>query len=195
MIERKSITKSEDLAGTRETKVSRRFKLYSGVFAILLLALIYYTGPSESLQETSEKSWRVTSKTVELVSANPSFLSYGEIASDFISDLTVDFTARVASVEVKEGDLVDIGQVLVRLEQDELALALEVREAELLQAESEYKSNISEQALLDRTSKQHGELLRIFKKRYARAQELLQEKLLRVEVLRHLQKQKPTKSK
>ena len=172
------MTKPEDLAGTRETKVSKRFKIYSGVFAILLLALIYYTGPSESLQETNEKSWRVTSKTVELVSAKPSFLSYGEIASDFISDLTVDFTARVASVEVKEGDLVEIGQVLIRLEQDELALALKVRESELVQAESEYKSNTSQQALLDRTSKQHGELLRIFKERYTRAQELLKEKMI-----------------
>lgn len=115
--------------------------------AILLLAAgaaaaLIASKPRPAPVHVEERAWLVSAQAVHLASYAPTLTLYGRLESLWSSELTAGVAADVEAVAVVEGDQVDEGQVLVRLDERDVRLQLAQREAELRQAEARIASEM-----------------------------------------------------
>lgn len=107
------------------------FTVASGIAAALVA-----TKPESAPVVAEERAWLVDVEPALVASYRPVVTMYGRIESLWTSELTAGLAADVTAVEVVDGDSVDRGQLLVRLDDRDARLQLAQREAELRQAES-----------------------------------------------------------
>jgi multidrug efflux pump subunit AcrA (membrane-fusion protein) len=124
--------------------------------AILTSASIFATGPHANPAAHVEKAWPVSVTTAVKEDLNPSFAAFGRLESNRVAHLRSDLIARVTQVHVKEGDWVNLGDVLVQLDDREAKLQVLQRKAELLQERANLASKRS-QLDLERQSAEHFE--------------------------------------
>jgi len=105
--------------------------------AVVLSVVVYATAPNPLPEQSTEKSWQVSSIAVQPERLSPMFKLYGRVESSRIAAIQADTSARIDAVEVREGQLVERGQVLVRLDQRELTLQLRERRANVAQARAQ----------------------------------------------------------
>lgn len=80
----------------------------------------------------AERAWPVEAMTVAHAAHRPVLRLQGHLESPALARLRSAVAADVEAVLAREGDVVDVGQVLVQLDRDELALVVREREAELV---------------------------------------------------------------
>jgi multidrug efflux pump subunit AcrA (membrane-fusion protein) len=90
--------------------------------------------------ETRIVSPLVNVQDVALVSAIPITRLFGEVESPDSSNLTSAIEADVVDVYILEGESVETGQLLVRLDDTDLSLELSQREAELQEVEAQIQN-------------------------------------------------------
>jgi multidrug resistance efflux pump len=110
--------------------------LLAGAAAGALIA----TKPKAEPVRVEERAWLVSTETARPASYRPAVTLFGRVESLWSSQLTAGVAADVRQVDVVEGDRVDRGQVLVRLDDRDARLQLAQREAELQQAEARIAS-------------------------------------------------------
>jgi multidrug resistance efflux pump len=146
--------------------------LAAGAAAAALIA----SKPKPKPVSVAERAWLVGTETVVRARHAPSVTLYGRVESLWSSELTAGVAADVQEVAVVEGDKVDRGTVLARLDDRDERLELAQREAELRQAEARITSELSrhqfdlealpkEQSLLDLTRSEVARLLDLVKKK------------------------------
>jgi multidrug efflux pump subunit AcrA (membrane-fusion protein) len=146
--------------------------------ATLTSVSIFATGPAPEPQARAEKAWPVSVVNAEPRSQNPSFTVYGRVESSRVARLGSDLVARVKAVHVQEGDWIAAGDLLVELEDGEVALMLAEREADLAQHQAQLDSIESEQAMLERTLAQARSMNRIAQDKLARHRALMEGRLI-----------------
>jgi multidrug resistance efflux pump len=119
--------------------------------SILLLAsagagALIATKPKPDPVRVAERAWLVSAEAVRPGSYRPGVTLYGRIESLWSSQLTAGVNADVVAVSVAEGDRVNKGEVLVRLDDRDARLELAQREAELKQAEARIASELTRHA-------------------------------------------------
>ncbi len=97
-----------------------------GIFAGLM-----GTKPKLEKQVVEERAWLVRSEVVDFGAHVPVLSLYGRIESPSQVTLTAAIDADVVTVDVKAGDTVEAGQLLVELDAREAQQRLRQREAEL----------------------------------------------------------------
>lgn len=146
--------------------------LAAGAAAAALIA----SKPKPKPVEVAERAWLVGTEAIVRARHTPGVTLYGKVESLWSSELTAGVAADVQEVAVVEGDKVDKGTVLVRLDDRDERLELAQREAELRQAEARIASELSryqfdlealpkEQSLLDLTRGEVARLLDLVKKK------------------------------
>lgn len=146
--------------------------------AALMSMSIFATGPDASPETPTEKAWPVSVVVVEPGQLNPAFAAFGRVESTAIASIRTDLVARVAEVPVNEGDHVQAGDLLLRLDDAEVRLQLQERQADLLQAEATLRS-IATDFDLSRGSTSHFESMqRIAQDKLARHQDLMAQRLI-----------------
>ena len=121
------------------------------LFKILLPIIIIGAGIAGFLQlkaskpapvaiEAPEKQWSVNITAVHTASHTPLASLYGRIESPNRSALSAALSADVVQVHVKEGELVEAGQILVELDRRDLELRLKQRQAELAEVDARITS-------------------------------------------------------
>lgn len=102
----------------------------------------------------NERSWNAQAFPVQYNSYAPEVILYGTVDSPQKSTLSSALNAKVIKVHVREGQEVKKGQILVALEDDEFALIVTQREAQLkkLQASLEAEYNRLKQ---DKRTQEH----------------------------------------
>ncbi|MGB5763780.1 MAG: biotin/lipoyl-binding protein [Sedimenticolaceae bacterium] len=146
--------------------------LLAGAAAGALIA----SKPKPKPVEVAERAWLVGTEAVARARHTPSVTLYGRVESLWSSELTAGVAADVREVAVVEGDQVEKGEILVRLDDRDERLELAQREAELRQAEARIASELSrhqydlevlpkEQSLLDLTRGEVARLLDLVKKK------------------------------
>ncbi|MBV1777169.1 efflux RND transporter periplasmic adaptor subunit [Burkholderiaceae bacterium DAT-1] len=83
---------------------------------------------------TREAGREVETDKVVMRTIHPTILASGTLAFGTEVDLRSELTAKVADILVKEGDMVDKGQVLIKLEPENYRNAIDFNEAGLRQA-------------------------------------------------------------
>jgi multidrug efflux pump subunit AcrA (membrane-fusion protein) len=103
---------------------------------ILVGAIVVFVGlknskPEHAVHERAEKVWRVETIPVSFQTRAPEITIYGRVETPRVSALTSALIADVIKVNVLEGTEVTVGEVLVELDNTDMQLLLEQRQADL----------------------------------------------------------------
>lgn len=95
------------------------------IVTIIILLLFKLAQPEPPLKKQEEKTWLV--ETVQLTADYkvPQLKLYGQVDSPFKATITAGINADVKTLDVKEGEYVESGQVMVTLDDSDVRLALE----------------------------------------------------------------------
>ncbi len=112
------------------------------VFGMLLLLsmLVIATGPKAEPVERAEREWPVSYREVSPGPIAPTIQVYGKLETDQSATLRAGVTATVAQVLRREGEWVEAGETLLRLDDAEVALAQQSARAALSSAEAALRS-------------------------------------------------------
>lgn len=156
---------------------------------LLLATAVIMTGPEAEPTTAAEKAWPVSVTVVEPRSLSPSLMAFGRVESRRVANLKTSVGAVVAEVLTPEGSEVKAGDLLVRMERDELSLAVR-------RAEADYKQRLAALSAVRnrfdsarRTTEHHRELKRIAEAKLERYRELFATKMISSEILDEVQRQ------
>lgn len=135
---------------------TRQSAVVSGLLGgtALILVSIFATGPSAAPNPIQERAWPVSITLATPSAMAPTFSAFGRLESPRIAHLRSDLIARVRKVNVREGEWVETGQVLVELDPREAELHRLERQAELLEARANLKA-AEAQLKLEQQSAEH----------------------------------------
>jgi len=130
------------------SKFSRKNRNLALVTVVGLVATttLMATAPQHDASSVEEKIWPVTTMQVKAAELSPELRLFGRVESPRHAQLTAAVTATVSAVDVREGELVEEGQILVVL--DDADEELRTQEAATDVAEA--------QATLESTRRQHA---------------------------------------
>lgn len=158
----------------------RRFVAGTGFIAAALLASmsIFATGPDPQPAERTEKAWPVSVMEVVPSPLTPTFTAYGRVESSNVTHLRTDLIAEVESVNVREGDWVEQGAVLMTLSDEELKLDLLEHQAELKELEANLASTRIEQEMFEESTEHFRSMREVAQKKLERHQDLMAKRLI-----------------
>jgi HlyD family secretion protein len=153
----------------------RRVVLSSSLISgfLLISFLMILTTEARQPAPRLEKSWPVSVISIEPASASPSLILYGKVESSQVANLKTSVSAIVSEVLTPEGKWVTTGQVLVQLQEDELALAVAMAKAEHQRQLARLKSVQTDLDLANSLTPHHKELHQISQSKLKRHQDLL----------------------
>lgn len=148
--------------------------LAAGVIGFMILRA---TAPESPPMEVGERTWRVTVESVSPGALAPSVTLYGHVTTPRTANLRAAVEADVRDTPAQEGRTVSADEVLVLLDDREVRLLVEQREADL----ADLRAQISAERLRnarDREALSHEEaLLELAQRNVARARDLLERNL------------------
>ena len=147
--------------------------LLAGAGAASLIA----TKPEPKPVAVAERAWLVSTTGVQPARYTPSVTLYGRIESLWSSELTAAVSADVQEVAVVEGERVNKGDVLVRLDDRDERLELLQREAELKQAEARITTEITRHKANLEALPREKSLLSLTRSEVSRLQDLVKKKV------------------
>lgn len=143
---------------------------------VAVAAVLVATKPKAKAVMVSEKAWLVSARQVSPGAHAPMLPLYGRVESLWSSSLTAGIAADVVEVPVIEGDEVQKGHLLVRLDDRDARLLLAQREAELAEAEARIAAEkIEHEADVDALPRERL-LLELAEAELRRARDLVQKK-------------------
>lgn len=150
--------------------------------AIVLIAIAVFMGlkqskPEKAVIKKPEKVWRVTTIPLHFQQLSPEITLYGRVETPRKSTLKSALDADVVATSVLEGSEVKLGQELIKLDDKDVTLLLEQREADLAEVnallDSEKERFKRDQSLLE----QEIQLLTLADKAVTRSKKLEQSRL------------------
>lgn len=109
------------------------------IFLAIGAGSVFYLNTNKAAvpaKPVKEKVWRVKVQPAEFSAGQPQLTLFGKVESPLSSKLTAPLTAYVSERLVAEGNRVNKGQVLVRLDDRDARLLLDQRSAEVLRIEA-----------------------------------------------------------
>ncbi|MED5510495.1 MAG: efflux RND transporter periplasmic adaptor subunit [Pseudomonadota bacterium] len=109
-------------------------------FAILAFMLLKVSEPETPAMEKKEKAWLVEAVRAEYQRIAPEVTIYGRVETPRDASLKAALEADVIEVHVLEGDNVTAGQTLIQLDDIDIQLALQQRQADVKEAQAQIES-------------------------------------------------------
>ncbi|MGD8571363.1 MAG: biotin/lipoyl-binding protein [Gammaproteobacteria bacterium] len=142
------------------------------VMAIVIAATLVVSRPQATIREAEEKSWVVSVVEASPRAISPQITLYGKVESPNVTRLTAAVNADVDEVRVKEGQDVQRGQLLVKLNDADYQLQLKQRQAELADIKAQISSELDHHKSNLQALKHEQALLRLAKKELDRTKSL-----------------------
>jgi len=160
----------------------------------LLSALIMVTGPEAQPLERVEKAWPVSVIVAEPAVKEPVLAAYGKVESRQVANLKTSITAPVVEVVTPEGSWVNKGDLLVRLDNQEMKLALVVATAEYKKRIAQFESAKTDFELAKKVTGHHRELKEIAEAKLERHLDLYKTRVVSDSILDEARKQASERS-
>ena len=162
---------------------TQRGKRWFASLAILIGAAlaslsIFATGPTAAPDIPTEKAWPVSFTEIEPATVAPTFSAFGRVESQAVAKLRTDVVARIVDVPVREGQWVEVGQLLARLDARELELIRAEREADLAREQAALRSRETEFDMLKQTTDHYRSMFEVVTAKLERHRELRERKLI-----------------
>ena len=136
------------------------------------------TTPSAPGTEPEERAHSVSVQVIEPGRRSPTVAAYGRVEAAAITDLEAPVSAPVARVNVREGQWVEAGEVLVELDDRQARLDLRSREADTAEARAELASLRAEQAMTERMAAEQQALADLAAAKLARFENLFERQMI-----------------
>lgn len=121
----------------RQASRSSRYLPLAVIFVTIILLLVFkLVQPEPPVKKHEEKSWIVQTQRLVGGAKSPQLELYGKVESPYTATITSSINADVKSLDVKEGQLVVKGQLLVRLDELDVQLALQQKVADVAELEA-----------------------------------------------------------
>ena len=158
----------------------RRLAVSGGFLLVAMLASLslFATGPDPAPAVRTEKAWPVSVVAVTPRPMRPAFTAYGRVESRNVTHLKTDLNAKVSQVQVREGDWVNAGDVLLTLDASELELLLAERRAEVDQLQAQLASVRIEQEMYEASTGQYRSVQEVAAKKLQRHQDLMAKQMI-----------------
>ena len=152
-------------------------------FVILLIAILVFwalkaSKPEKALVDKPEKVWRVSTIAVSYQDIAPELTLYGRVETPRLARLNAAVTSDVQRVTILEGSIVDAGEVLVQLDNSDVSLVIEQRQADVAEIEALITSEILRYQRDKDVLSYQKQLLALTEKEVQRALTLQQKKLV-----------------
>ncbi|QCU89352.1 efflux RND transporter periplasmic adaptor subunit [Thiomicrorhabdus sediminis] len=139
------------------------------IIIVAALALFIYmksTKPQQPAVEISERVWMVETLSAKFENLSPVQTLYGQVESNSLVSLAAPVSGVVAKLNVKEGDEVKKGELLLKLSDADI-------EAPLLQAKAAYElQKLANKANIDKLAHEQN-VLKLKQQALARAKQLM----------------------
>ena len=175
----------------RKTQQGRRFFVGTGLLVVSAVASlsIFATAPTADPEINPEKAWPVSVLKAQPADLTPLFSTYGRVESSAIAELRSVVVAPIAQVNIRAGQWVEQGDVLVELQTTELNLRVTEREADLAQQQALLASTTTEFDLLRQTTGQFKSVYDISQKKLKRHQDLFEKHMIAQSLLDEIEQQ------
>jgi multidrug efflux pump subunit AcrA (membrane-fusion protein) len=143
---------------TRLSPKNRKLALV--VFAgLAATSTLVATAPQHDASVVEEKAWPVTTRVVAAEDLSPELRLFGRVETPRHAQLTAAVSATVNAVRVREGELVEQGQILVMLDDSDEMLRAQQRAADVTEAQAALESTrhqqVVDQAVLEHMRELH----------------------------------------
>ncbi len=116
---------------------SPRFLPFATVIVTIMLLLIFkQLQPEPPVKKNEEKSWTVQTQQLVAGAKSPQLELYGQVESPYTTTITASINADVKSLDIKEGQSVVKGQLLISLDVLDVQLALQQRLSDVAELEA-----------------------------------------------------------
>ncbi|MCP5159996.1 MAG: HlyD family efflux transporter periplasmic adaptor subunit [Gammaproteobacteria bacterium] len=132
---------------------------------------------------TQEKAWRVSAIEIAPGRSIPNLLLYGTVEAPQKAEIRAAINADVAKVEIREGQTVAAGDLLVKLDDRDYTLIVRQREADLQEIEAQIASEQTRHAANRNALSREKALLELTKRAVTRAQNLNNRKMISASAL------------
>ena len=151
-------------------------------FLILLVGIAIFTGlratrPQTQAMQVQERIWRVQVQEAEPETLSPTLTLYGQVETPYMLNAAAPDSAVVKQVQVKEGDFVEQGRLLIELNERDFMPRLQQSRAEVTELEAELKSESNRHQSNLQSLGHEKDLLAIARAEVKRAQRLKKQKL------------------
>jgi multidrug efflux pump subunit AcrA (membrane-fusion protein) len=172
-------------------RVSRKNRMLLAIVGggLLMAGGVMATAPQHDPNLSEEKVWPISTTLAAPGEFSPQLQLFGRVETQDHAQLTAAVTATVATVNVAEGQVVAVGEVLVTLDDADEILRLQQRQADLRDAESALLS-VQREFEVDREVAEHMQKLhRLTQAKAARLNTLQQQNLVATEQLEDTQRE------
>ncbi|MFT7129943.1 MAG: multidrug efflux pump subunit AcrA (membrane-fusion protein) [Gammaproteobacteria bacterium] len=153
------------------------------IVASVMSVLIYASAPHPVSQQSLERTWPVSMTVVKAESISPMFSVYGKVESSNIALIQSSTMESIQKVNVREGQTVKKGDVLVELNDKELNLRVRENEGDLSQYQAKLKSIEIDFGLMKETDAHFDSVFKLSQKKLRRHQELYEKRMISQAVL------------
>tara|TARA_R110001592_G_scaffold179781_2_gene421688 strand:+ start:5214 stop:6473 length:1260 start_codon:yes stop_codon:yes gene_type:complete len=101
------------------------------LIASLIILYLVSTKPVPPKQQTPEKEWLVATEKVVFKTSTPQINLLGRVTNPFDSVLSAGIVADVSKVPVRDGMLAKAGDILIKLDDQEILLTVKQRQADV----------------------------------------------------------------
>lgn len=141
--------------------------------AVAIAAYLISTKPQPKPVTVTEKAWLVKIENAQLGEYSPDLTLYGKLDSLWSTQITSSIEADVLAVNVIEGDKVQKGQLLIKLDERDVQLQLAQREADLTEAEANIAAEQTRHAANLQSLPRERRLLKLTQNEVKRLQNLV----------------------
>jgi HlyD family secretion protein len=153
------------------------------VLGLATTGTLMATAPEHDTTNIEEKSWPVTTMTLEAQALSPELRLFGRVETPRHAQLTAAVTATVDTLNISEGELVEAGQVLMTLDDADEELRLLQAAANTAEAQANLGSTRREFAVDTQVLQHMQELHGLTLSKRRRLETLQQQKLVAAEQL------------
>ncbi len=143
----------------------QQYKWFAPLIILLLatLIIVYLVGtkPVPPKQQTPEKEWLVATEKVIFKTSTPQVNLLGRVTNPFDSSLSAGVVADVAEVPVRDGMSVKTGDLLIKLDDQEILLTVKQRQADVAELKAQIVSENNRYASDQLALKEEQQLLTI----------------------------------
>lgn len=120
----------------RNHSPSRYLPFAAIAVTIIILLIFKLVQPEPPVKKNEEKSWVVQTQRLVGDAKTPQLELYGQVESPYMATITASLNADVESINVKEGQVVAKGQLMVKLDELDVQLALQQKAADVAELEA-----------------------------------------------------------
>ena len=146
--------------------------------ASILSFALFATAPDPQPEERVEKAWPISSFAIEPRDIAPVFGAYGKIESANVALIRSDSREIIYGVNVREGQQVKKGDILIELDKTELRLRVRESAAELALHEAGLKSIEVDYGLARETRSHYAGVYKVSQQKLARHIELFDSRMI-----------------